>query len=64
MRMIGMSWMIISIIGSLMVGFFGIAYVSANNLSLNDAETIFILLSQVLFHPLIVDFPRAAGCWF
>jgi len=59
-RRIGMSWMIVAITGAMATGFFGIAYVSANNLSLNDAETIFILLSQVLFHPLIVGFLLAA----
>jgi len=59
-RHIGMSWMIVAITGAMATGFFGIAYVSANNLSLNDAETIFILLSQVLFHPLIGGFLLAA----
>jgi len=59
-RRIGMSWMIVALIGAMATGFFGIAYVSKNNLSLNDAETIFILLSQVLFHPLIAGFLLAA----
>jgi len=59
-RRIGMSWMIVALIGAMTTGFFGIAYVSKNNLSLNDAETIFILLSQVLFHPLIGGFMLAA----
>lgn len=59
-RRIGMSWMIVALVGAMTTGFFGIAYVSKNNLSLNDAETIFILLSQVLFHPLIGGFLLAA----
>ncbi len=59
-RRIGMSWMIVAIIGAMATGFFGIAYVAENNLTLNDAETIFILLSQVLFHPLVGGFLLAA----
>jgi len=59
-RRIGMSWMIVALVGAMATGFFGIAYVSKNSLTLNDAETIFILLSQVLFHPLIAGFLLAA----
>lgn len=59
-RRIGMSWMIVALIGALLTGLFGIAYVSKNQLQLADAETIFILLSQVLFHPLIGGFLLAA----
>ncbi len=59
-RRIGMTWMIVAIIGAMATGFFGIAYVSKNNLTITDAETIFILLSQVLFHPLIGGFLLAA----
>jgi sodium/proline symporter len=59
-RRIGMSWMIVAIIGAMATGFFGIAYVTQNNLILNDPETIFILLSQALFHPLIGGFLLAA----
>lgn len=59
-RRIGMTWMVIALIGAMATGFFGIAYVSKNNLVLNDAETIFVLLSQVLFHPLIGGFLLAA----
>lgn len=59
-RRIGMSWMIVAIVGAMATGFLGIAYVSENNLKLEDAETIFILLSQVLFHPLIGGFLLAA----
>ena len=59
-RRIGMSWMIVSLIGAVSTGFFGIAYVAKHNIALNDAETIFIVLSQVLFHPLIGGFLLAA----
>jgi len=59
-RRIGMSWMIVSLIGAMATGFVGIAYVAQTNQPLNDAETIFILLSQMLFHPLIAGFLLAA----
>ncbi|MDF1879867.1 sodium/proline symporter PutP [Sulfurimonas sp. MAG313] len=59
-KTIGMSWMIISVIGSLMVGFFGLAYVSANGIDLQDSEKIFISLSQLLFNPWIAGFLLAA----
>ena len=59
-RHIGMSWMIVSIIGAMATGFAGIAYVSKTGLKLDDAETIFIVLSQILFSPLIAGFLLAA----
>ena len=59
-RRIGMSWMIVSIIGAMATGFAGIAYVAKTGLKLDDAETIFILLSQILFSPLIAGFLLAA----
>lgn len=57
---IGMSWMVISLLGSLAVGFFGLAYVSANQVNLDDSEKIFITLSQLLFDPWIAGFLLAA----
>lgn len=59
-KAIGMSWMGISILGSLSVGFFGYAYVLANGIDLNDSEKIFITLSQLLFNPWIAGFLLAA----
>ncbi|MDY6800183.1 MAG: sodium/proline symporter PutP [Bacteroidota bacterium] len=59
-KYVGMSWMIISIVGSLMVGFFGIAYVAAHDVSLKDSEKIFILLSELLLNPWIAGFVLAA----
>jgi len=59
-RRIGMSWMIVAIIGAMATGFAGIAYVSKTGLKLDDAETIFIVLSQLLFSPLIAGFLLAA----
>ena len=59
-RNIGMSWMLVTIIGALATGFVGIAYANQFGLQVNDAETIFILFSQILFHPLISGFLMAA----
>ena len=58
-RWIGMSWMIVSIIGALMTGLFGLAYVTGNGNDI-DPETVFIYLSQILFHPLVGGFLLAA----
>ena len=49
-RRIGMGWMIVSIIGATATGFAGIAYVAAFDLPLKDPETVFIVLSQILFN--------------
>ncbi|WP_411358513.1 sodium/proline symporter PutP [Pseudidiomarina salilacus] len=59
-RRIGITWMTVSIIGAMITGFVGIAYVAETKMTLNDAETIFIIFSQFLFHPLIADFLLAA----
>jgi SSS family solute:Na+ symporter/sodium/proline symporter len=60
MRNIGMSWMLVTLLGALATGFVGLAYARRNGLSVADPETIFILLSQLLFHPLITGFLLAA----
>jgi SSS family solute:Na+ symporter/sodium/proline symporter len=52
-RRIGMSWMIISLLGAMAIGFVGIAYTRQAQTPIKDPETIFILLSQVLFHPFV-----------
>ncbi|BDX06205.1 sodium/proline symporter PutP [Planctobacterium marinum] len=59
-RKIGMSWMLVTLIGALSVGLTGLAYVQQMQLSLSDPETIFILLSNTLFHPFISGFLLAA----
>ncbi|GIT99797.1 sodium/proline symporter [Sulfurovum sp. TSL6] len=59
-KTIGMTWMILSILGSLSVGFFGFAYVAANGIDLADSEKIFITLSQLVFNPWIAGFLLAA----
>lgn len=59
-RRIGITWMVFSMGGAMLVGLFGIAYMVANGHSIDDPETIFIYFSQVLFHPLIGGFLLAA----
>jgi len=59
-RRIGMSWMIVALAGAIATGFFGFAYVAKHGTEMGDPETIFIVLSQVLFHPLIAGFMLAA----
>ncbi|MCW8092142.1 sodium/proline symporter PutP [Alteromonas sp. ASW11-130] len=59
-RNIGMSWMVVTIVGALATGFVGVAYANQFNLQVADPETIFIIFSQILFHPLISGFLMAA----
>lgn len=59
-RNIGMSWMGVALLGAIGVGITGRAYVEINGLALEDPETIFILLANTLFHPLITGFLLAA----
>lgn len=59
-RRIGMTWMTVALIGAMATGFFGYAYVAKTGIEMGDPETIFIVLSQVLFHPLIGGFLLAA----
>lgn len=59
-RRIAMGWMIISVIGALLVGLTGVAYVHETGTALKDPETIFIVFSKVLFHPLITGFLLSA----
>ncbi|SMP87055.1 sodium/proline symporter [Epsilonproteobacteria bacterium SCGC AD-308-E02] len=59
-KTIGMTWMIVSVIGSLAVGFFGLAYVVSHGVDLQDSEKIFITLSQLVFNPWIAGFLLAA----
>ena len=58
--MIGMGWMVISLLGAVAVGLAGRAYTEANGIVVDDPETIFIVLAQVLFHPAVTGFLYAA----
>ncbi|TAD75666.1 MAG: sodium/proline symporter PutP [Sphingomonadales bacterium] len=58
--MIGMSWMVISLVGAVAVGLAGRAYAEANGLVIEDPETVFIMLAGLLFHPAVTGFLYAA----
>lgn len=59
-RRIGMGWMIFSIVGAMLTGLLGIAYFHQTGQTLANPETVFIVLSDVLFHPIIFGFLLAA----
>ncbi|CAD2073240.1 sodium/proline symporter PutP [Phocicoccus pinnipedialis] len=59
-RRFGISWMAISLLGAVLVGLTGISFVAERGVVLEDPETIFILMGQVLFHPLVGGFLLAA----
>ncbi|PMC36794.1 sodium/proline symporter PutP [Bacillus sp. UMB0899] len=57
-RLIGMTWMIVSLFGAIFIGFTGIAYFADS--PLENSETVFIMFSQVLFNPWVAGFLLAA----
>lgn len=57
-RLIGMSWMILSLLGAVLVGYVGIAYFADS--PLEDAEKVFIALVTALTHPWIAGILLAA----
>ncbi|WP_019721603.1 sodium/proline symporter PutP [Heyndrickxia coagulans] len=59
-RRIGISWMILSLIGTSLTALIGIAYFHQPGYKLDNPETVFIQLGQILFHPLIAGFVLAA----
>jgi sodium/proline symporter len=59
-RRINIGWMTVSLIGAVLTGLIGAAYFAANGGAPKDAETVFLLLSKILFHPFIAGFVLAA----
>ncbi len=59
-RNIGMGWMFVTLLGALAMGLTGLAYATQNNIAVEDPETIFMILADLLFHPLITGFLLAA----
>lgn len=59
-RNIGMGWMTVSLIGALLTGIVGFYYTQQQGISVDDPETIFVLLATTLFHPLIAGALLAA----
>jgi SSS family solute:Na+ symporter len=56
----GMGWMGIALAGAIALGLAGRAYVEQSALVIEDPETIFIVLAQLLFHPAVTGFLYAA----
>jgi sodium/proline symporter len=50
-QMVGMTWMVLGLFGAIFTGFAGIAYFA--NSPLDNSETVFISLVQLLFNPWI-----------
>ena len=60
-RRIGMTWMIVSVLGAMATALVGIAYFQQNpQLTLDNPEKVFLELSQIFFHPLVAGFVLAA----
>lgn len=59
-RRIGMGWMILSLVGTCLTALVGLAYFTQQGEKLANPETVFIVLGQILFHPLFAGFVLAA----
>lgn len=59
-RNICMSWMTITLGGALATGLVGRAWAETNNITVADPETIFVLMAEALFSPLLYGFVLAA----
>lgn len=59
-RRIGISWMVLTAGGAITTGLAGLAYFSSRGETLDNPETVFLRLAQVLFHPFIAGIVLAA----
>ncbi|WP_071458421.1 sodium/proline symporter PutP [Bacillus massilinigeriensis] len=60
-RRIGMSWMIFSLLGTILTAFIGLAFFEQNpDMKLGNPEAVVIELGQIFFHPLFAGFLLAA----
>ncbi len=59
-RRIGIGWMILSLAGAIATALVGLAYYQQNGLTLDNPETVFIALGQIIFHPFIAGIILAA----
>lgn len=59
-RRIGITWMAVSLAGVSLAGLLGVVFIDHTRHNVEDPETILILMSQVLFHPLVGGFFLAA----
>ncbi|WP_420176393.1 sodium/proline symporter PutP [Luteococcus sp. OSA5] len=59
-RRIGIGWMLFAVCGAIATALVGAAWYQKNGLTLEDPETVYIKMGQILFHPLIAGFMLAA----
>ena len=60
-RRIGIGWMVLTCLGAVATALIGIGYFAEDPArELGDPETVFLLLSQIFFHPLVAGFVLAA----
>ncbi|MEE1130607.1 MAG: sodium/proline symporter PutP [Caryophanon sp.] len=59
-RRIGIGWMIFSLLGAIVTALVGVAYFQQQGIALDDSETVFIVLGQIIFHPFIAGIVLAA----
>lgn len=59
-RRIGIGWMIFSLVGAIVTALVGVAYFQQQGVALQDRETVFIVLGQIIFHPFIAGIILAA----
>lgn len=60
-RRIGITWMLVSVLGAMASALIGVAYFQQHpELSLENPERVFLELAQIFFHPLIAGFVLAA----
>lgn len=59
-RRIGVGWMILTAVGAICTALIGVAYFADKPLEGGEEETVFLLLSQIFFHPFIAGLVLAA----
>lgn len=59
-RRIGIGWMVIGLLGAVGSGLTGLVYFTGNNSPLQDPETVFLRLGDILFHPFLTGIILAA----
>ena len=60
-RIVSTTWMIITALGTILTALVGVAYFANDPAKeIHDPETVFLLLSQIFFHPLVAGFVLAA----
>ncbi|MGX9348393.1 sodium/proline symporter PutP [Microbacterium sp. KNMS] len=59
-RRIGMTWMVLSMVGAVTAGLVGVGFFERSGETLSNPETVVLRMSQILLHPLVAGFVLAA----